>query len=123
MSKFYLIAGTIFTFNMIISVLNSLHLGYYMPYDASWYSKVQQAGQSANKYTGNAILDTVMLIGDFISMLPLFIQAFFYATVYLPVLLANLGITGAWNTFITALSWFSYLGAIIEFISGRVIER
>ncbi|WP_457548458.1 hypothetical protein [Archaeoglobus sp.] len=123
MSKFYLIAGFIFVFNLVVGMLNALDLGYTGMHDPTWAETVHQQVLSANQYGSNPITDTIFAIGDFIRSLPWFVQALFYATVLFPLMLYSWGLPSFIVTALTAVVWLSYLAAIIEFISGRSVER
>ncbi|WP_290597698.1 MULTISPECIES: hypothetical protein [unclassified Archaeoglobus] len=123
MSKFYLIAGTLFVFNLVLGLLNALDLGYSGAYDPKWASTVKEQMGSINKYGQNVITDVIYAIGDYIRTLPIFIQALSYATVLLPVMLSNFYLPDFLVWTITPVVWLSYVAAGIEFISGRVIER
>ena len=123
MSKFYLIAGFIFVFNLIIGMLNALDLGYSAMHDPTWANTVHEQIRSANQYGSNPVTDVFYALGDFVRSLPWFIQAMFYATVLFPIMLSSWGLPSFIVTGLTAVVWFSYLAAIIEFISGRSVER
>ncbi|WP_456478221.1 hypothetical protein [Geoglobus ahangari] len=123
MSKYYLIAGTIFVFNLILGMLNAMDLGYKAAHDPTWASKIQEQAGSINSYGGNPITDMIYAIGDYIKMFPVFVQAFFYATVLLPVMLKNWYLPDAIVGPVTAISWYSYVAAAISFISGRDVEK
>ena len=118
-SKYYLIAGTVFVFCYVLALLNSAGMGYKVAFDPLWRQKIQQNIDVVNAYANNPIMEALYTIGDWVSMFPAYIQAFFYATVLLPVLLANFFVPPAWNALITAAVEFSYLAAGIKFISGR----
>ena len=123
MSKFYLIAGFIFVFNLVIGMLNALDLGYSAMHDPTWAGKVNESISAANTYGTNPITGTLYVFGDFVRTLPWFIQAMFYATVLFPLMLMSWGLPSFIVTALTGVVWFSYLAAVIEFISGRSVER
>jgi len=122
MSRYYVIAGTIFVFNLVLGLLNAISFGYTAANDPTWSGVIVQQVSNANNYGSNPVSNAIYVFGDFVRSLPIVVQAFFYATVLLPYMLSSFYLPSEIVTVLSGIVYFSYLLAIVEFISGRDLK-
>jgi hypothetical protein len=116
--RFYSIALFLFLFNLILAVYNdpAFGLNYTIQNQADWNvtGSFQQV-ESSN-------VSNSFIFGDFLRALQLLIVALAKATVFLPALLAEFALPGVWIALFTAVVWFLYGVAFLQFLGNRVME-
>lgn len=114
--RFYYLAGFLFTFNMILSLIAAFGVFGAVQGDKAWLGIVQEESKSTN------YIAELFPFGDWISALGKFIAVMGYcvigSTALLPVTLSKIGIHSPWLEIFTGVSWFSYFGGFLTFL-GR----